>query len=137
MPLKLHANNKSVWSCLHCALCRLVLVSHSVVLTLHEHEHPHAEADACGAYWRDMMLHSVILVMATGSSPLPWRARRACDERRVLRGICGGAVVARGRGVGHSHGEAAGYLGDIEWIGYIQQCTLYRLGHDQGDKAQG
>lgn len=83
------------------------------------------------------MLHGVILVMATSSSPLPWRARRACDERRLLRGVCGGAAIARGREVGHSHRGAAGYLGDIESIGYIQQCTLYRLGHDQGDKAQG
>lgn len=32
MPLMLHANNKSVLGCLHCALCRHILALHDVYL---------------------------------------------------------------------------------------------------------
>lgn len=64
------------------------------------------------------MLHDIIFVVDGSSSPLPWWARRACNERRVLGGIWGGAAIAiglsvpraRGRDVGHSHSEAAVYL---------------------------
>lgn len=88
------------------------------LLTLHEHEHPHIKADACGACRRDIVLHCIIVVVTGSSSPLPWWAQRACNERRMFGGIWAGAAIAiggsiaraRGREVGHSHSEAAVYI---------------------------
>lgn len=66
------------------------------------------------------MLHSIIIFVVAGNgSPLPWRLRRACDERRVFGCVWGGAAIggsiarACSREIGHSHSEAAVCLDDI------------------------
>jgi hypothetical protein len=45
-------------------------------LTLNEHEQPHAEGDGCSTYGRNMVLHSVVLIIVGHSLLLQRWARR-------------------------------------------------------------